>query len=323
MKSGTDVWRRFVHNPAGSPRPTTQPRWFSQLDGKKTMLSDDLLPIRTRLDDLERQVARRPDVPTRATLRDPPVDDPRETWGGGGLVVLHHPPRPLRPEEDPRGRSANCLLVITPHAEALGWLLLELHEAELDFLRLAEAALRYQIGHPELETERGILQALVDEARVMVEEDEVYTAEAPARAAAEEVAAAARRVVAEARAAEQWQAAKLPGPPREGSIWFHPRDGIGFDPAGAYLGAERLDPPQFMFKGTTPLIVRVSLDGDRWIAMAEDWSADWPGMGDDIGGPFPLPVDVLPGSWGPRVEPGEGLLPGPDDDANSGASGPS
>lgn len=119
-------------------------------------------------------------MPTHATRHDPAEDDPRETWGGGDLVVLHKPSRALAPDEDPWGRSARRTLVITPHAEALGWLLYELWEVYVDrgwplgkygFLgRLADAALVYQDGCGGSESERDLLMAVLAAAKVMAAE---------------------------------------------------------------------------------------------------------------------------------------------------------
>ncbi len=153
--------------PAGTTRPGA------------LLTSDPLHQIRHRLDELEREVALRPDVPIRATRHDPPCDNPGETWGGGGLVVFHHPPKPPQPEDDPWGRFAHYVTVVTPHAGALYWLLLASHEVGLDFIRMAWAALRYQDTCPQHETERGILQAMVAEARAMVAEMEGWVEALP------------------------------------------------------------------------------------------------------------------------------------------------
>jgi len=142
-----------------------------------------------RLDALEHRIAQRPDRTLPARRWGPPRPDPAEAWGGADVVVLDAPPTPLRPEDDPWGRSARCTLVITPHAEALGWLLHELWEVYVDqgwplskygFLgRLADAALVYQDGCGGSESERDLLMAVLAAARVMAAEIEVGLLPAP------------------------------------------------------------------------------------------------------------------------------------------------
>lgn len=134
----------------------------------------------TRLDALDHAIAQRPDRKLPATRWSPPRQDTAETWGGADVVVLDAPPMPLRPEDDPWGRSARCTLVITPHAEALGWLLHELWAVYVDedwplgkygFLdTLAGAALVYQDGCPGSESERGLLLAVMGAARSLARE---------------------------------------------------------------------------------------------------------------------------------------------------------
>ena len=268
--------------------------------------------VRAVIDTLAREVDTRPDVSLPATRNLEPNGQPVELWGGGGVAVFDLHPGVVPPEDDPWGRAASCSLVVTPHAAAVADLLMALyhgfdgvvfHWNKAQLLgRLADAVLRYQDGHPSVETESGILGAMLDEVREMVAEAEAEAAQAAAMAPMIEARARAARVAADRRAELQWVRAGLPLPAEPGSFHFTPRAGVAFDRWAA--SADMLGPEPFEFENGAPQLVDVHRHGDMWVAVGEPTA--WPEMPDDIGGGIWVPVDVVPGEWGRRVEVGDG-----------------
>jgi gamma-glutamylcyclotransferase (GGCT)/AIG2-like uncharacterized protein YtfP len=113
-------------------------------------------------------------APLLARLDRPP---PRETWGGADLLVTDLPHAPMLPEEDWWGKFSHYAFVATPHALALGWLIVELMDRVLwrglrcdkyTFFRgLGTAALSVLADQPHA-GERTLLSAVWCEAARMV-----------------------------------------------------------------------------------------------------------------------------------------------------------
>ena len=257
--------------------------------------------IRSVIDDFAREVAGRPDASLAATRNREPSCEASEICGGAGVAVFDLPPPPVPAEDDPWGRAANCTLVVTPHAVAVGDLLVNLlHglDGAVCLGRLADAVQRYQDGHPEVETERGILGAMLDDAREMVTEAEAEAAQAVAMAPVIEARARAAQAEADERAERQWVRAGLPLPAGPGSFHFLPRAGVAFDRWAAW--DDMMDDEPYEFGDEGERVVDIHRFGDVWVAVGDPTA--WPEMPDDLGGGIWLPVDVLPGEWGQRVD---------------------
>ncbi len=69
-----------------------------------------------------------------------------------------------------------------------------------------------------------------------------------------------------------------------------------------------MDPEPFEFQDDEPKVVHVHRYADMWVAAGA--RGDWPfDSEEDDGWPVWIPVDVLPGAWGARVEEPEGWAP--------------
>ncbi len=82
------------------------------------------------LDEVLRMIAWQGEGPGSEGLL-PAASEAVVTWGGADLVLADRPPVPPDEDEDPWGRFARCLVVPTPHALALGWLVNELMDRVL------------------------------------------------------------------------------------------------------------------------------------------------------------------------------------------------
>lgn len=155
---------------------------------------------------LASEVSTQPDDVRASVRNDSPSQSPEEAWRGAKVVITATPIAPPPEEADPitwsRWRGEKRL--VSPHATELASLFTDINNyfgrsiayypfdpagieirgahiivgtgGKYEFFgRLADAATRYQDVHPEEESLRGILKAVLDEAFLMLEEMEAAT----------------------------------------------------------------------------------------------------------------------------------------------------